>query len=259
MWAFAGVSVVNAVPSWLGSTMAVDIKIEVSIEEGLGQHSSLTREIVEYFKKRFGVPELRVIVRSPIPPGSGLKSSSAVAVALIEAIRQRYGLRDIDTPRLASELSIRAGVSVTGAYDDATASYHGGVSFTDNMKRELIDLRSPPDDISVVILVRGGRGRIDPEPLRRFRDVFREIFETALRGDIITAMRLNGVLVAQILGYDLDPIRRALQLGALASGVTGNGPSIFAVTRRGDEGPIIDLFSKIGETIVAEPAEIERL
>lgn len=259
MWAFAGISVVNAIPSWLGSTMAVNIKIEVSIEEGFGEHSSLTREIVEYFKKRSGVPELRVTVRSPIPPGSGLKSSSAVAVALIEAIRQRYGLRDIDTPRLASELSIRAGVSITGAYDDATASYHGGISFTDNMRRELIDLRSPPKDLSVVIIAKGGRARIDPESLRRFGDIFREIFGIALRGDIITAMKLNGILVAQILGYDLEPIRRALQLGALASGVTGNGPSIFAITRKGDEGPIIDLFLKIGYTIVAEPAEIERL
>lgn len=259
MWAFAGVSIVNAIPSWLGSTMAVNIKIEVEVEEGAGDHSSLTRAIVDYFREKHGLPELRVIVRSPIPPGSGLKTSSAVAVALIEAIKARYGLKDIDSPRLAADLSVRAGVSVTGAYDDATAAYHGGVSFTDNREKRILDLRNPPEDLAVVILVKGGRPAVDLGSLRRFSSLFKEIFHIALRGDIITAMRLNGVAVAEILGYDLEPIKRALELGALAAGVSGNGPSIFAVARKGEEGPLVDLFSSMGRTIVADPVGVVRL
>lgn len=258
MWAYAGVSVVNAIPAWLGSTMAVNLRIEVSIEEGSGDHSGLVKTIIDYFKQRIGIPELRVTVKSPIPPGSGLKSSSAVAVALIEAIKSRYGLSNIDTPKLASELSIRAGVSVTGAYDDATASYHGGITFTNNKENRLLDLREPPEDLSVIILARGGRAGIDPSLLRRFEDLFAEIFNIAMKGDIITAMRLNGIAIAEILGYEVEPIRAALKLGALASGVTGNGPSIFAVTRKGEEGPIIDIYSRLGNVIVTEPARIAR-
>lgn len=258
MWAYAGISVVNAIPSWLGSTMAVNLRVEVSLEKGSEQYDGLIGVIINHFKKKIGIPGLRVMVRSPVPAGGGLKSSSAVAVALIEAIKSRYGLDDIYTPKLASELSIEAGVSITGAYDDSTASYHGGVSLTNNRENILLDLRKPPEDLAVVILARGGRPSIDPSLLRRFEDLFREIFDIAMRGDILTAMRLNGIAVAEILGYEIEPIRAALRLGALASGVTGNGPSIFAVTRKGEEGPIIDLFSGFGKVLVTEPAGITR-
>ncbi len=259
MWAYAGISIVNAIPAWLGSTMAINIKIEVSLENSGEHHSELVKTIIEHFRHKIGVPGLSVTVRSPIPSGSGLKSSSAVAVAIIEAIKSRYGLSDIDTPKLASELSIRAGVSITGAYDDATASYHGGISFTNNRENRLLDLREPPEDLAVVILARGGRSGINPGVLRKFEDLFREIFNIAMRGDILTAMRLNGIAVAEILGYEIKPIREALRLGALASGITGNGPSIFAVAKKGDEGPIIDMFNKLGRVIVTEPARITRL
>ncbi|HWQ17426.1 MAG TPA: shikimate kinase [Sulfolobales archaeon] len=259
MWAYAGVSVVNAIPSWLGSTMAVNLRIEVSLEEGSEQYNGLIGTIIEYFTKSLGIPRPRVSVKSPIPAGSGLKSSSAVAVALIEAIKNKYGLSYIDTPKLASELSIKAGVSITGAYDDSTASYHGGVSFTNNRENKLLDLREPPKDLTVIILARGGRPRIDPNALRRFEDLFREIFNIAMRGDILTAMRLNGIAVAEILGYDIEPIRAALRLGALAAGVSGNGPSIFAITKKGEEGPIIDLLSRFDRVLVTEPANITRL
>ncbi|MEM4969986.1 MAG: shikimate kinase [Sulfolobales archaeon] len=259
MWAFAGISIVNAIPSWLGSTMAINIKIEVDVEEGSGAHTNLTRTIVNYFKEKIGLPELRIIVRSPLPPESGLKTSSAVAVALIEAIKAKYSLKDIDTPKLAAELSIKAGVSVTGAYDDATAAYHGGISLTNNREMRIIDLRNPPDDVVAVILVRGGRPKVDLGSLKRFETLFTEIFKIALKGDIITAMRLNGIAVAEILGYDTKLIKKALELGALASGVSGNGPSIFALARKGDEGPLVDLFLREGRTIVVEPVSITRL
>ncbi|MDT7889474.1 MAG: shikimate kinase [Desulfurococcales archaeon] len=259
MWGFAGVSIVNAIPSWLGSTMAINIVVEVEIEEGSGAHSSLTRTIVEYFREKIGVPELRVTVRSPLPPESGLKTSSAVAVALIEAVKMKYGLRDIDTPKLAADLSIRAGVSITGAYDDATAAYHGGISLTNNKERRIIGLRDPPEDVVTVILVRGGRPKIDLGSLKRYENLFTEIFRIALKGDIITAMRLNGIAVAEILGYETGLIKKALELGALAAGVSGNGPSIFALAKRNEEGPIVDLFLNAGKTVVAEPVKIVRM
>jgi GHMP kinases C terminal. len=49
-------------------------------------------------------------------------------------------------------------------------------------------------------------------------------------------------LVAESLGYHkaLETIGAALRLGALASGVSGNGPSVYAVFKPGEEGPFID-------------------
>jgi shikimate kinase len=259
MWAFAGLSVVNAIPSWLGSTMAINIRIEVNVEEGKGVNSNLTKTIINYFRTKLGIPELKVTVKSPIPPGSGLKTSSAVAVALIEAIKTKYKLLNIDTPKLAAELSIKAGVSVTGAYDDATAAYHGGISFTNNKERKIIKLRNPPEDIVAVILVKGNRPKIDYSYLKRFENLFKEIFRIALQGDVITAMRLNGIAVAEILGYDTTLMRKALEYNALATGISGNGPSIFAITKKSEEGPIVDLFLNAGEVMIAEPVNITRL
>jgi shikimate kinase len=259
MWAFAGISVVNAIPSWFGSTMAINIRIEVDIEEGKGVHSKLTKTIVDYFIENFEIPELKVKVRSPIPPESGLKTSSAVAVALIEAIKAEYNLININTPKLTAELSIKAGVSITGAYDDAIAAYHGGISFTNNKENKIIELRNPRKDIVAIILARSGRPKIDYNNLRKFENLFKEIFGIALKGDIITAMRLNGIAIAEILGYDTTLIRKALERSALAAGISGNGPSIFAIAKKGKEGPIVDLFSNAGEVMIAEPAKITRL
>ncbi|WP_243679323.1 hypothetical protein [Vulcanisaeta distributa] len=57
------------------------------------------------------------------------------------------------------------------------------------------------------------------------------------------AATINGILVAESLGYynALETIGAALRLGAVASGVSGNGPAIYAVFKPGEEGgPFID-------------------
>jgi shikimate kinase len=54
------------------------------------------------------------------------------------------------------------------------------------------------------------------------------------------------------MGYEEEILERAERLGALASGVSGNGPSLFAITKEGDEGPIVEEFSKHGEVRVVE-------
>lgn len=262
MWAFAGVSVVNAVPSGLGSTMAIDVKVTVElVSRGEGSHSALTRCVIEYFAKAYGVPEVGVLVRSPIPSGGGLKSSSAVSVALIEAIKERFGVKGVYPPLLSADLSQACGVSITGAFDDAVAAYHGGVSFTNNLERRVIALRDPPEDIVVVVLASGNRKPINVDALKSSRWLFEEAFSIALRGDVLKAMMLNGMAVARLLGYDVEPIRRALALGALAAGISGNGPSMFAVTKEGEEGPLVDYFASLGagSVMVSRPARVQRL
>jgi len=256
MWSYAGISVVNAIASWLGSTMAIDIKIEAKIGEK-GEESDLLRTIKNFFEEKYNIKGIEIKVHSPLPPKSGLKTSSAVAVAVIEAIKMKYGLK-VNTPLLASKLCLEAKISITGAFDDALASYCGGISFTNNERNEILDLRDIHDNLLAIILVRSGREGIDVYRLRNYKNLFREIFNIAINGDIIKAMRLNGIAVAEILGYETELIEKALKLGALASGITGNGPSIFAITKDGEEGPIYDLFSKKGRIIVARPARISR-
>ncbi|EWG07808.1 MAG: shikimate kinase [Candidatus Aramenus sulfurataquae] len=257
MQTYGGVSVVNAIPSWYGSSMAVDLKVEVKVEEGeeIGEQSALVKTIVDYFRQKYNLPRLRVKITSEIPQMSGLKSSSAVSTALIGEISRKYGI-DVDVPKLSAILSIKAGVSVTGALDDAVAAYYGGVSFTYNKEFKVIKKQSPPDGLVVLILARGNRQRVDLNSLKRYSALFQEIFKVAL-SDVITAMRLNGVAVAEILGYEKEPILEAMRTGALAYGVSGNGPSMFAVTKEGEEGPVYERLSKYGKVTITRAVDLE--
>ncbi|AKV74830.1 MULTISPECIES: shikimate kinase [Metallosphaera] len=257
MQAYGGISVVNALPSWYGSAMAVDMKVNVRVREGKRNvQDLLLNEILNYFERQ-GIPELEVEVESEIPPGSGLKSSSAVSNALIGEIAERFSL-NVDIPKLSAILSLKAGVSFTGALDDAVASWCGGVSFTYNKEFKVIKRERAPRDVTVVILERSGKGKIDLGKLRAFRALFQEIFAIALQGRLWEAMKLNGIAIAEILGFPTDLVEEALRKGALASGLSGNGPSYFAVTREGDEGPVIEAFEKRGKVRVTRVVDLVR-
>ena len=251
MQTFSGVSVVNALPSWYGSSMAIDLKVEVKVEETRECkkfNNALIDTILDFFYTNYNIPCLDVKVESQIPEKSGLKSSSAVSTALIGEIAKKYDIK-IDPPKYSAILSLKAGVSYTGAFDDASSSYYGGVVFTYNKEFKILEIQHPPE-VSVVLLPRGNRKiNINLFAMRKYRLIFEEIFNIS-RKDVITGMRLNGILVAHILGYDTKEIEDALKRGALASGISGNGPSVFAITKIGDEGPIVDAWSKYGNVIV---------
>jgi len=253
MQTFSGVSVVNALPSWYGSSMAVDLKVEVEIEE-ISEckkfDNVLIDTILDFFYANYKIPCLKVKIISQIPEKSGLKSSSAVSTALIGEIAKKYDIK-IDVPKYSAILSLKAGVSYTGALDDASSSYYGGVAFTYNKDFKILEIQHPPE-VSVIILPRGNRKiNVDLLTMRKYSLIFEEIFKIS-RKDVITGMRLNGILVAHILGYDTKEIEEALRKGALASGISGNGPSVFAVTKLGEEGPIVDVWSKYGNVVVTK-------
>ncbi len=261
MYAYGGVSVVNAVPSWLGSTMAINLRVSVHIDlckpsNTCKYQSRLVEYIAKYFMRRYNIPRIKVYISSEIPPSSGLKSSSAVAIAMIKSIVSRFSIYEPSIPRLAAELSLLAGVSITGALDDASASYYGGISFTDNLNMNILKVIDVPKEYSVILLYYSSRKPVDVGVLRRYAHIFRDIFELAYQGEIFRAMTMNGLLISRILGYDESIPRRAIELGALAVGVSGNGPTIFAVTRSGDEGPIYEYFSRYSVTRVVSAVGI---
>lgn len=248
MYAFGGITIVNAIPSWLGGAMAINLKVFAGVRICKNRclyQSKLIETIVRYFRARYSLQPFEVDIHSEIPPMSGLKSSSAVAVATIRAIIDRFGLDEPCIPRLASELSREAGVSITGALDDAAAAYYGGAVLTDNLNMKIIRLFEPPHEVVAIIAVRGFREvYIDVRKLRIYSHVFYDIFLKALEGSIFEAMKLNGLAVAKLLGYNELPIIEALSRGALAAGISGNGPSMFAICKKGDEHYFVDVFSR---------------
>ena len=98
---------------------------------------------------------VRVKVKSQIPAGMGLKSSSAVSSAMALACSGLVGnnLDDKIILNSAVRASLDAGVTITGAYDDSSACYFGGVVVTNNYQCELIHREEAPADLFVVIFL----------------------------------------------------------------------------------------------------------
>ena len=78
---------------------------------------------------------------STLPVASGLSSSSATSNAVVMATLEalfREGLVEMDKLgpmeilKMGIDASLEAGVTITGAMDDASASFFGGLSITNN-------------------------------------------------------------------------------------------------------------------------------
>ncbi len=254
--AHAGLSVINAIPSGTGSTVAISLGAEACVWPGSHEdHGALVEAVIRYFSNKTGM-DYRITIDSEIPQGSGLKSSSAVTVAAIASLSRITGI-DVYPPALSSEISRNTGVSVTGAFDDAVSAYHGGCFLTDNYSMKIHKRLDFPDDIVFVISVAGMRAAERIHSLAELRDAYGRIVDLASRGEVLQAMDLNGHMVAAKLGYDMDYIARIDRTHPLASGVSGNGPAIFAAFRNGDEGPALDLMSDAGKVIVARAVGYE--
>jgi shikimate kinase len=179
---------------------------------------------------------LEVAIDSEIPMSRGLKSSSAVANAVVEACAQALDLR-LD-PKEVLDISVDAGfdarVTVTGAFDDASASLLGGVCVTDNRARRILALdRLPEDLVSVVWIPRRtiSKSSLKGIDFSSIRPLVEEAFHLALRGDYFRAMELNSTAYAPLLGVDETPAVQARSAGAVAAGITGAGPAVVALTK----------------------------
>lgn len=246
--AHGAVSIVNAIPTGVGAAMGVDLWTEAEVEvfEGRGveveilgagdEDTSLAERAVEKVFERAGRRGLGARARtlSSIPIGRGLKSSSAAANAIALATARALGLRvgGEELVRLAVEAAVEAGVTITGAFDDAYTSFFGGANVTDNRGRRLLKRVPIPEELRVLILVPEERvytRTVDVEALRGVARLAERMIKLALSGRLWEAMTLNGLAVAGVLGMDISPALDALRAGALGAGVSGTGPAVAAV------------------------------
>ena len=255
------VSIVNAIPLGIGSTLgvALDVIVEVELVEGKGikiaskQSNQLVNAIIERIipKELLAKNALKIELRSNIPSSYGLKSSSAVSnalsLALVRLLNDNYN--DLEVINYGIDASLAAGVTITGAFDDAAASYFGGFLVTDNYARKIIR-HEPAADLNIIILLPNIK-RSDPLRLRRLANLFEEPVKLAKDGRYWEAMLLNGVLVASIMGIPYQPIKEAMEEGAIVAGVSGNGPSIVAVSSN-DSNAIQKALAKYGRIITTK-------
>jgi len=262
--AFSAVTVINAFATGKGGAIGINLRVNAKVkltDEGISgeifirgekfEDFSLVKAVTETIRNKFGLDfGVKVKIDSEIPIGKGLKSSSAVANALTEAILEelKIELPNIEVVKLGVEAAKRASVTLTGAFDDACASYFGGLCLTDNLKLELLK-REEVEKIPVVLLIPKETVLTSSLRGRNFRVLspyIEEAFKLALRGEWKKALVLNGLMYGPFLGYNLEPIVKALGIEAVA-GLSGKGPAMFAITEEPEK--IVEIWKDYGEVL----------
>jgi len=182
-------------------------------------------------EKRFGV---KIKTLSNIPIARGLKSSSAAANATALATTAALGktLGDLEIIKLGVEAAFDAKVTVTGAFDDACASFFGGIAITDNSKREIIKQLHLPKDLTVLFHVPPQKSytiNSNVDRLRTLKPLVEIAFEQALEGKVWEALTLNGLIYSSASKLNTTIAIDALAAGAVAAGLCGKGPAVTAV------------------------------
>jgi shikimate kinase len=167
---------------------------------------------------------------------AGLKSSSAAANATVLATLSALDAADVvdrvEATRLGVQAARDAGVTVTGAFDDASASMLGGVTVTDNAADELLAHETVDWDVLVwTPAAQAFSADADVEACQSVAPMARLVEELALDGRYGEAMTLNGLAFSAALGFPTDPAVEAMPHAAGVS-LSGTGPSVVAVGER---------------------------
>jgi shikimate kinase len=256
--AYGGGTVINAIATGHGAAFPISLRVvaevcrsdEYRVESYAEVDLAPVRRIVEKVAEKFGTGPLSVRFSGDLPTAGGLKSSSAAVNAMIIAAARLAGAEiDLfDAARLNAQLSKWAGISVTGAFDDAVASAVGRSYLTDNHK--LVVIRELEVGGRAVVLVppyEKRRHRL--EEMKALAPVVRTAVAYAGLGMWREAMLINAVAYGYALGYPPEPTLEALRRGAVG-GVSGTGPSHVFVTETPEE--LAEALSKFGRVYVVD-------
>lgn len=265
--AHGAITVVNAIPSGRGAAIGLDLHttaevelergegpLEVLIEGDPGEAPGLAQAVLAVLAEHAGHPLSGVVrTRGTIPIARGLKSSSVAANAMVLAVADALSLTL--TPdqvlALAVKAARRAGVTATGALDDAAASLLGGLVVTDNARDRVVK-RKPLGAVHPVLLLVPGSKRYTGQAVRALAPVepLSVRLLDRLPDDWPYALTLNGLAVAAVLDEPLEPVHRALGAGALAAGLSGTGPAVAAVCTEESLGAVRAAWTGLGHDLI---------
>jgi shikimate kinase len=243
-------TIVNAIATGKGGAVGVDLwtraKVQLTDKPGTIESNIMSDptenpvliektvgKVFEYFnlEERFGA---KVRTSSNIPIARGLKSSSvagnAVALATVAALDR--SLDDLTILNLSVDAAIEAKVTITGAFDDACASYFGGVVVTDNLERRIVKRFEITENLLVLFHVPAKKVYTSGSDVQRMRGLASLVgiaYKEAVKGDYWSALTLNGLVYSSALGYNPSIAVDALMTGALAAGLSGTGPAVTAI------------------------------
>jgi len=245
--AHGAVTILNATATGIGCALAVrggaqatwtTQNEDASLHLRGGPDDRLARAVAAECADLLPSPGADVTVTCVAPPSRGLKTSSSVAAALVRAAAASAGraLADAVVEARAVDASHRAGVTLTGAFDDQCATVRGGCHVTDNAARRILASPSAkPWQVAIWV----PQASLPKERLRGL-DVAaasagaRQAERLARDGRLPEAMTANGrafhaVYSAAGLPVDERPTQAALAQGALGAGLSGTGPAVAAL------------------------------
>jgi len=259
------VSLVNAIANQKGATLGIELKVEATVETNPGkgisiqsENKSLSSRLINktiekiVSKKDLEQNKITVTLDSEIPTGYGLKSSSAISSAIALACAKIFKPKFADQQILLAgvDASIESKVSITGAYDDACSCYYGGFNVTDNAKKKRIQFEKGPSNLIAVIFIPKNRKRGNLKKLKILSSIFENAWELSRKTNYWDAMIINGLATSSILNSEPKIMTELIEKGALGASVSGNGPSIAAITKKENETAIKKVFSTLEGNII---------
>ncbi|WP_435364076.1 shikimate kinase [Haloarchaeobius sp. DYHT-AS-18] len=260
-------TVLNALANGRGCAFAIDLETtaEVTLDdsgtfrgevaEAADADTRLIERCAELAVERWGddaeTTGAQVTTESEVPMAAGLKSSSAAANATVVATCDALGVEPdpTDACRVGVQAARDTGVTVTGAFDDASASMLGGVTVTDNTQDELL----AREEVDWDVLVwwpdqQAFSADADVDRCKRVAPMADLVAELALNGRYGEAMTVNGFAFCGALGFPTDPMLEALP-DVDGVSLSGTGPSYVAVGDRDTLESLADTWNqRHGET-----------
>ncbi len=283
-------TIINAISTGYGSAFGIKLYVTAETEIKTSNSTSIVatadkgvdtslmeicaRCVVNKFKEHYKMDEIdskiRIKTSSTLPVASGLSSSSATSNAVItataHALMEEYQVKPDDTAfndndllNMGIDASLEAGVTITGAFDDASASYYGGLTVTNNTERKILKIRDMNQQLILVYMP----NRCSPtaqSDVRRMKLIAPQVklaFNEALNGDIYNAMTLNGLLHCASLGFNPAMALDALEAGATAAGLSGTGPSFVAIVSHENVEKVMEAWSSQPGQIIRTEVENE--
>ncbi len=244
-------TIINAIATGCGSAFGIDLSIkckaktqnsQITAKNDVGADTNFMIRCAQNVFNKYGISSdefgIDLSTKSDLPMASGLSSSSALSNGITaicsNIISEEFDLKpldDFDIINLAIESSLQSKVTITGAFDDATASYFGGIVVTNNIYRELL-VHEKMDVFNILIYMPNcisKSGTSNVERMKVLSPLVNIAFNLAKNGDYFKALNLNGLIYSSTLDFNPSIAIDAIAQGALASGLSGTGPSFIAI------------------------------
>lgn len=263
-------TVINAIATGSGSAFGIKRYVTAEVElksSGIicksdkAVDTTLMELCVKRVLQNFDIDTgVRVKTFSDLPVASGLSSSSATsnavtmatALTLLNEYDSDQLIDDFEILNMAIDASLEAGVTITGAFDDASASFFGGLTVTDNVNRKILK-KEQMEEQNILIYMPDKKSltaQSDIGKMKLLSPYVKLAFDQALKGDIYKALTLNGLLYCAALEFNPNIALDALNAGAVAAGLSGTGPSFVAITDNNSLENVLDVWGQYeGEVI----------